>query len=86
MRHFFGDRRDGVFVDVGCYHWKQYSPTHALESELGWSGIGIDALAGFRKGYEANRKRTRFFSYIVTDRAGGKETRAPGLRHRPFRP
>ena len=29
IRHFFDDRRDGVFVDVGSFHWKKYSTTYS---------------------------------------------------------
>lgn len=74
VRHFFQDRRGGVFVDVGCYHWKNDSTTYALESLLGWSGVGIDALPWLRPGYEKNRKATRFFNYLVAETSGGSET------------
>ncbi len=74
IRHFFEDREGGVFVDVGCYHWKQFSTTYYLEAHLGWSGVGIDALPWLRTGYEKNRKATRFFNYIVSDASGGKQT------------
>jgi FkbM family methyltransferase len=74
IRHFFADRRDGVFVDVGCYHWKQYSTSYYLEEQLGWSGLGIDALPWLRAGYEKNRKATRFFNYLVSDSSGAKQT------------
>jgi FkbM family methyltransferase len=74
IRHFFDDRRDGVFVDVGCYHWKQHSTTYYLEAHLGWSGVGVDALPWLRAGYEKNRKSTRFFNYLVTDHSGGTTT------------
>jgi FkbM family methyltransferase len=70
IRHFFGDRRDGFFLDVGAYHWQRNSTTLYLEKHLGWSGISIDALERFRAGYEENRPRTHFFSYIVSDRSG----------------
>ena len=74
IRHFFEDRRDGVFLDVGCYHWKKHSTTYYLEAHLGWSGVGIDALPWLRAGYEKNRKATRFFNYLVSDTSGGKQT------------
>jgi FkbM family methyltransferase len=70
IRHFFQDRRDGVFVDVGCYHWRDLSTTYYLEKHLGWSGIGIDALAEYREGYEKNRPGTRFFQYAVGAESG----------------
>jgi hypothetical protein len=74
IRHFFDDRRDGFFVDVGAYHWKKASTTYYLENHLGWSGIAIDAQGQFARGYAKNRPRTRFFSYIVTDHSGTNET------------
>ena len=70
IRHFFRDRRDGVFLDVGAYHWKNASTTLYLEKHLGWSGIAIDALEEFEAGYLENRPRTRFFTRIVSDESG----------------
>jgi FkbM family methyltransferase len=72
LRHFFRDRRDGFFVDVGCYRWRELSTTYYLEEHLGWSGIAIDALPDFRAGWEQNRPRSRFFQYVVSDQSGGE--------------
>jgi hypothetical protein len=33
LRDFFGDRRDGVFVDVGAAHYRDYSNAYFLEVE-----------------------------------------------------
>lgn len=74
IRHFFEDRRDGFFLDVGSYHWRDFSTTYYLEEHLGWSGIAIDAQPQLAAGYTKNRPRTRFFSYIVTDHSGTQET------------
>lgn len=74
IRDFFQDRRNGFFVDVGAYHWKDASTTYYLERHLGWSGIAIDAFEQYGVGYRKNRPRSRFFSYIVTDHSGTKET------------
>src|SRR5687768_12219676 len=60
IRDFFQDRRNGVFLDVGSSHHQQFNNTYYLETVLGWSGIAVDALQEFAKGYEANRPRTRF--------------------------
>ena len=70
IRHFFGDRRDGFFVDVGCFHWKDASTTFYLEEHLGWSGIGIDAQEIYRAGWKEHRPRSKFFAYAVTDKSG----------------
>jgi FkbM family methyltransferase len=73
IRHFFDDQRDGVFVDVGCWDWKEGSTTLYLEERLGWSGLGIDAQNQVREGYEKHRPRTTFLNYIVTDHSGTME-------------
>lgn len=70
IRDFFNDRKDGIFVDVGCAHYKENSTTYYLEKHLGWSGIAVDALAEFALGYIENRPKTRFFNFIVTDHSG----------------
>ena len=33
-RHFFRDRRDGFFVDVGCFQPKEFNTTYYLEKHL----------------------------------------------------
>jgi FkbM family methyltransferase len=74
IRHFFADRRNGFFVDVGCYDWEEDSTTLYLEKHLGWSGIGIDANDGHAVGYAEHRPNTRFLNYLVGDESGGEET------------
>ncbi len=73
IRHFFDDQQGGVFLDVGCWDWKEGSTTLYLEEKLGWSGIGVDAQAEVRAGYETHRPRTKFMNYIVTDHSGAME-------------
>jgi len=73
IRDFFRDRRSGFFLDVGSSQPITNSTTYYLEKHLGWSGIAIDALAEYARGYEESRPRTRFFSYIVTDHGGTRE-------------
>jgi FkbM family methyltransferase len=74
IRHFFDDRREGFFVDVGAYHWKRSSTTLYLEKHLGWTGFAIDAQAGVAKGYARNRPGSRFFNYIITDHSGTEDS------------
>jgi FkbM family methyltransferase len=73
IRDFFHDRRGGVFLDVGCWDWKEGSTTLYLEERLGWSGIGVDAQDSVREGYETHRPRTKFRHFIVTDHSGSTE-------------
>lgn len=69
IRHFFNDRRDGFFLDVGSYHYKIGSNTYYLEKYLGWRGIAIDANEKFARGYLENRPMTRFFSLFISDKS-----------------
>ena len=72
IRHFFEDRRDGFFLDVGAYHYKERSNTYYLEKNLGWRGIAVDANDEFEQGYLENRPNTRFFAFFVSDRSDEK--------------
>ena len=74
IRDFFKDRKNGFFVDVGCMDYRNSSTTYYLEKHLGWSGIGVDALALFADGFLRHRPNTRFFNFIVTDHSWSIET------------
>jgi FkbM family methyltransferase len=74
IRDFFQDSRDGFFVDVGCAWPKKDSNTYYLEAELGWSGIGIDALPEYAQPWLNKRRNSKFFHYAVTDHSGTFET------------
>lgn len=67
IRDFFQDRREGFFVDVGCWHPISDNNTYFLEHHLGWSGIGIDALPEMARKWKRRRPRSRFFNFLVTD-------------------
>lgn len=70
IRDFFQDRRGGVFLDVGCWHPIEASNTYYLEHHLGWSGIGIDALAEMAPKWRRHRPKSAFLNYVVTDQSG----------------
>lgn len=42
LSKIFGHAKHGTYVDVGCYHPKEFSNTYALYRK-GWRGINIDA-------------------------------------------
>lgn len=56
LKKFFGNKRDGVFVDVGCYHPKVGSNTHIFYKN-GWHGINIDPNPLSIKLFNKLRKR-----------------------------
>lgn len=47
-------QRNGFFVDIGAHHPYRFSNT-ALFSELGWTGLNIDATPGAMDAFEAER-------------------------------
>jgi FkbM family methyltransferase len=67
VRDFFRDRRGGFFVDVGANDYKMFSNTYYLETALGWSGLAIEPQKQFEDGYLANRPRSRFLPFFVSD-------------------
>jgi FkbM family methyltransferase len=69
IRHFFQDRTNGLFLDVGAYHYKDGSNTYYLEKNLGWKGIAIDANGDFAPGYRTNRPGTTFLNFFVSDKS-----------------
>lgn len=71
IRHFFQDRREGVFLDVGCAWPIRNSTTFYLERHLDWSGIAVDALDVHAFAWSRNRPQSRFFNYAVSDQSGG---------------
>ncbi len=74
IRYFFQDKRDGVFLDVGCAWPIRNSTTFFLEQHLNWSGIAVDALAEYGDAWALNRPRSTFLNYAVSDRSGGTIT------------
>ncbi len=68
IRDFFQDRKDGFFVDVGCAWPVKASNTYYLEKHLGWTGIGIDALPDYARGWREKRPGSRFFAVLISDR------------------
>ena len=69
IRDFFQDRKNGFFIDVGCAWPIKASNTYYLEKNLGWTGIGIDALDDFADGWKKERPASRFFAYLVSDQS-----------------
>ncbi len=54
--HFFKNKRNGVFIDIGAYDGITYSNSYFFEKELGWSGICIEPLKKPFKKLKALRK------------------------------
>jgi len=41
LRELVGKKKNGIYIDVGCYHPRKFSNTYFL-NKSGWSGINID--------------------------------------------
>jgi len=54
LQREFGQRREGLCVDVGAHHPFRYSNTY-LFYKKGWRGINIDATPGSMRGFEKYR-------------------------------
>ena len=74
IRDFFGDRRDGVFLDVGAHHYQNESNTYFLETALGWSGLAVDAIPEFGPEYVIHRPKSTFVAMFASDRDGETTT------------
>jgi FkbM family methyltransferase len=70
IRDFFGDKKRGVFVDVGCYFPTKQSTTYFLEKRLRWTGFGIDAQRHFAPLWKQKRPRSIFISTAISDKDG----------------
>ena len=70
IRHFFRDRPNGFYVDIGCYLPRKSSTTYYLEKRLHWRGIGVDAQKTLAKAWEKHRPHSKFFAYAITDQSG----------------
>jgi FkbM family methyltransferase len=76
LQRLFGEKNDGVFVDVGAHHPFRFSNTCLLYRQ-GWRGINIDAMPGsmalFKRyrprdinlelGVSAERREAEFFIF-----------------------
>ncbi len=67
IRDYFGDKKKGVFIDIGCAWPLKGSTSCFLECELGWTGLAVDALPDYHAGWKDKRKNSRFLNFAVSD-------------------
>ncbi len=72
IRHFYQDKENGVFLDVGANDYKKNSTTYYLDQKLNWTGVAIDALAQFAEAYVEYRPNTQYFTFFVSNRSDEK--------------
>lgn len=54
------NKKNGIFLDIGCHHYQDISNTYFLEKELNWSGIGIDIDCSYQDDWNSFRKHSLF--------------------------
>lgn len=72
IRDFFQDKEGGFYLDVGASFAIEGSNTYYLEKNLGWTGIGVDALEDYAAEWAKERPASKFFAYLVTAESGGE--------------
>lgn len=56
LKRFFGDKKNGFYIDVGAHHPKRFSNTFMFY-KLGWRGINIDPSPGTKILFDKERPR-----------------------------
>ncbi len=69
IRSFFQDRRNGIFLDVGCAWPITHSNTFYLEKHLGWSGVAVDANPVELPEWKKYRPNCQLLTYIISDQS-----------------
>jgi FkbM family methyltransferase len=69
LKHFFRDRKEGVYIDVGCFHPKLANNTYLLYKK-GWKGINIDIDSHTIELFNYLRPRDFNRQIAVSDKSG----------------
>ena len=69
LKHFFRDKKKGIYIDVGCFHPKLASNTYLLYKK-GWTGINIDVDSHTIEILNYLRPRDYNKQIAVADKAG----------------
>jgi len=68
IAELFGDKSEGLYVDVGAHHPQRFSNTYFFYLK-GWSGINIDAMPGSMKIFDALRPRDINLEIPISDKS-----------------
>jgi FkbM family methyltransferase len=69
LKHFFRDKKDGIYIDVGCFHPKLGNNTYLLYKK-GWRGINIDVDSHSIEIFNYLRPRDYNKQIAVSDKSG----------------
>src|SRR5580700_5035187 len=65
--HFFKNRKNGTFIDIGAFDGVSLSNTCFFEKELDWSGICIEPIPEIYEQLKANRNCTCIHGCIAVE-------------------
>lgn len=65
--HFFSNKRNGVYIELGAMGGLEYSNTYFFEKELGWSGVLIEPNRFNYKKLQVNRPSNYLFNELVSN-------------------
>lgn len=66
FEHFFLNKRNGVFLEMGAYDGVTYSNTKFFEDSMGWKGILIEPVPAYASIARDNRPRSIVYNCAVT--------------------
>ncbi|MDD3083392.1 MAG: FkbM family methyltransferase [Candidatus ainarchaeum sp.] len=69
LARFFGNKKNGFYVDIGANHPKKYSNTYYFYKK-GWFGINIDPLPESKKLFDKYRKRDINLNIGISNESG----------------
>ena len=69
LKHFFRDKKEGIYIDVGCFHPKLGNNTYLLYKK-GWRGINIDVDSHTIEIFNYLRPRDYNKQIAVSDKSG----------------
>ena len=72
INHFFRNKKQGVYIDVGCYHPYNGNNTKLLYDK-GWSGINIDLDFHTIDFFNYIRKRDKNINIAISNEEGEKD-------------
>ena len=71
---FFGNKRDGFFIEMGAADGILASNTYRFERDFGWNGILIEPIENYYNDISVNRPTTKFtFNVCVGEIEGSVE-------------
>jgi FkbM family methyltransferase len=66
-QHFFKNKRNGIYIELGALDGKLYSNTKFFQDELDWRGILIEPHPNKFKDMEKNRPNNFLFNNLVSN-------------------